>query len=48
VEERRETGQRAKRETPLRARPVKGEVDHAALTRKIIARFLKIRAALAK
>ena len=32
----------------LRARPVKGEVDHAALSREFIARFPKIRAALAK
>jgi hypothetical protein len=48
VEEPRETEQRAKPERPLRARPLKGEVDHAALTRKIIARFPKILAALAK
>ena len=32
----------------LRARPVKGEIDHAALIREFIARFPKIRAALAK
>ena len=32
----------------LRARPVKGEVDHNALTREIVARFPKILAALAK
>ncbi len=32
----------------LRARPVKGGANHAALTRKIIARFPKILAALAK
>ena len=32
----------------LRARPVKGEVDHAALSREHIARYPKIRAALAK
>jgi len=32
----------------LRARPVKGEIDHAALSREFIARFPKIRAALAK
>ena len=32
----------------LRARPVKGEVDHAALSREFMARFPKIRAALAK
>ena len=32
----------------LRARPVAGEIDHAALSREFIARFPKIRAALAK
>jgi len=32
----------------LRARPVAGEVDHAALSREFMARFPKIRAALAK
>jgi hypothetical protein len=32
----------------LRARPVEGEVDHEALSREFIARFPKIRAALAK
>lgn len=32
----------------LRARPVKGKVDHAALSREFMARFPKIRAALAK
>ncbi len=32
----------------LRARPVKGEIDHAALSREFMARFPKIRAALAK
>ena len=32
----------------LRARPVKSEIDHGALTREIIARFPKILAALAK
>jgi hypothetical protein len=32
----------------LRARPVEGEVDHAALSREFIARFPKLRAALAK
>jgi hypothetical protein len=32
----------------MRARPVKAEADHTALTRKIIARFPKILAALAK
>jgi hypothetical protein len=32
----------------MRARPVKGEIDHAALSREFMARFPKIRAALAK
>ena len=32
----------------LRAHPVDGEVDHAALSREFIARFPKLRAALAK
>jgi hypothetical protein len=32
----------------LRAKPVKGEVDHEALSREFIARFPKLRAALAK
>jgi hypothetical protein len=32
----------------LRARPVQGEVDHDALSREFIARFPKLRAALAK
>ena len=32
----------------LRARPVKGEIVHAALSGEFIARFPKIRAALAK
>lgn len=32
----------------LRARPVKGEVDHEALSREFMARFPKIRAALAE
>jgi len=32
----------------LRARVVKGEIDHAALSRKIIARFPKILDALGK
>jgi hypothetical protein len=32
----------------LRARPVEGEIDHAALSREFITRFPKIRAALAK
>lgn len=33
---------------PLRARPIEGEIDHAALTREIIAKFPRILAALAK
>jgi hypothetical protein len=32
----------------LRAKPVKGEVDHEALSREFMARFPKLRAALAK
>jgi hypothetical protein len=32
----------------LRAKPIKGEVDHAALTDKIIARFPNILKALAE
>jgi hypothetical protein len=32
----------------LRARPVKGDVDHEALSWEFIARFPKLRAALAK
>lgn len=32
----------------LRARPVKGEIDHKALSREFMARYPKIRAALAK
>jgi len=32
----------------LRAKPVTGEIDHAALTREIIRRFPKILDALAK
>jgi hypothetical protein len=32
----------------LRAKPVKGNVDHEALSREFIARFPKLRAALAK
>jgi hypothetical protein len=35
-------------DTVLRARPVEGEIDHGALSREFIARFPKIRAALAK
>jgi hypothetical protein len=33
---------------PLRARPVEGEIDHEALSREFMARYPKIRAALAK
>lgn len=43
--------QAAERCTPrsvLYARPIKGDIDHEALTREIIARFPKILAALAK
>ena len=32
----------------LRTRPVEGEIDHEALSREFIARFPKLRAALAK
>jgi hypothetical protein len=32
----------------LRARPVKGKIDHAELSREFMARFPKIRSALAK
>jgi hypothetical protein len=32
----------------LRAKPAKGEVDHEALSREFMARFPKLRAALAK
>jgi hypothetical protein len=32
----------------MRARPAEGEIDHAALSREFMARFPKIRAALAK
>ncbi len=32
----------------LRAKPVKGEVDHETLTREFMSRFPKLRAALAK
>jgi hypothetical protein len=35
-------------EKVLRAKPLEGEVDHAALSREFIARFPKIRAAFAK
>jgi hypothetical protein len=40
--------QRSDEQKTLRARPVNGEIDHAALSREFIARFPKIRAALAK
>lgn len=43
----REEG-KEKRETIRRARPVSGEIDHAELTREIIARFPKILAKLAE
>jgi hypothetical protein len=33
---------------PLRARPVKGPIDHEALSREFIAKYPKLRAALAK
>jgi hypothetical protein len=36
------------KDKPLRARPIKGEVDHEALSREFMARFPKLRAALAK
>jgi hypothetical protein len=32
----------------LRARPARGKIDHAELSRKFMVRFPKIRAALAK
>jgi hypothetical protein len=40
--------QRADKKKVIRARPVKGEIDHAALSREFMSRFPKIRAALAK
>jgi hypothetical protein len=40
--------QRPGKKKILRARPVKGEIDHTALSREFMARFPKIRAALAK
>lgn len=40
--------QRRRADTVLRARPVEGEIDHAALSREFMERFPKIRAALAK
>jgi hypothetical protein len=44
----REGKEQAKPEKPLRAKPLKGKIDPAALTRKIVSRFPKILAALAK
>ena len=35
-------------DTVLRARPVEGEIDHEALSREFMARYPKLRAALAK
>jgi hypothetical protein len=40
--------QKRKPKAVLRAPPVKDKIDHAGLTRRIIARFPKILAALAK
>jgi hypothetical protein len=40
--------QRPDKKKVMRARPVKGAIDHAALSREHIARFPKILAALAK
>ena len=48
VKERRATEQQARPEKPLRARPLKGEIDHAALSREHMKRYPRIRAALAK
>ena len=48
VKDRRETEPRATPEKPLRARPAKGEVDFAELSRELLKRYPKIRAALAK
>jgi hypothetical protein len=42
------TKQRRNGKKILRARPVKGKIDHEALTREIIARYPKILAALAE
>lgn len=39
---------KARRGEILRARPVEGEIDHAALSREFMARYPKIRAALAE
>ena len=45
----RQKPEKARREDePLRARPIEGEIDHEALSREFIARFPKLRAALAK
>jgi hypothetical protein len=44
----RQAGERDASPKVLRARPVEGEVDHEALSREFIARFPKIRAALAE
>ena len=41
-------GQQMQTDDVLRARPITGDIDHAALSREFIARFPKIRAALAK
>jgi hypothetical protein len=40
--------QSAKKYPILRAKPVKGPVDHTALTRELIARYPKLLAALAE
>ena len=48
VKDRRETEPRATPGKPLRARPAKGEVDFAELSREHMKRYPKIRAALAK
>ena len=42
------TAKRRGKAKVLRANPVKGEVDHEALSREFMARFPKLRAALAK
>jgi len=42
------TRQRPGEKKILRARPVKGKIDYAELSREHIARYPKIRAALAK
>lgn len=48
VEISRQETVKEKGEKILRARPVAGEIDHEALSREFMARFPKIRAALAK